>query len=137
MAKKIFTSYYSMSRHIPAGIVQVAISLVVPHWWQPIDRQAETRLAPDKSAFRKDNWKELYQKKMLRLAKNGILQAVVDRLPEGCILLCYERDSKECHRSIALQAMIEFCGVEGSEFIFPERMKPEKKPRPEQTRLFG
>ena len=138
MAKKIYSSYYAVAKYLPPEIVQIGISIVLPFWWQPPDRRVESRLAPDKSAFRKDNWRELYTEKMSRLAANGILQAICDRIPDGSVILCYERDETQCHRSIALRAMIEFCNVQGQEWEYPARAKTGKKVKPgtEQPTLF-
>lgn len=100
--KRLWTCYYGAWRKLPARLVQVRISRTAPEWWQPATRRWEPALAPNDFVWAVRDvpeWEERYLLQLDGLRMSGELQRIVDRLPEGAVLLCWEPSPIGCHRT--------------------------------------
>ena len=92
----IYTSYYASPalRSLPKSR-QVAISVGTPKGWTG---RKEGKLAPTWAMVRMsmdEDYKSAYAAILARLNPKEIAAGM-----DGCVLLCWERDPKECHRSL-------------------------------------
>lgn len=100
--KRLWTSYYSATRLLPSDWMQVRISRTAPKWWHPERPGWVPELAPNDAvwAVRWDSrWEERYEEQLDALRQSGAIAAIIDRLPENAVLLCWEKDHIGCHRT--------------------------------------
>jgi uncharacterized protein YeaO (DUF488 family) len=126
---KIFwTSYYAKARELPKGYVQVQISNRAPKTWHPVLRGCEELLMPESWRRRQRgevvlDWRKDYWTQLTRLQQTGQLKEIVDRLPNNAVLLCYEADKHDCHRTV----LAEFLEREG--LAIAKEFEPPKRER--------
>lgn len=103
--KTLYTSCYGRAKSFPKDALQVQTSHGAPDWWKPqtwngLKRQ-EVFLKPK---HMKDEggktWQQHYREQLDELFQSGALKRIVDGLPEGALLLCFEADQKDCHRGV-------------------------------------
>jgi hypothetical protein len=100
MKKQLHTSYYARSWEHPKAI---AISASVPKWlprpvqqYKPLLPTWQILNALENSVLDHDSYIRCYFE---ILAERGVTpQTVANDLPEGSVLLCYEKSSDACHR---------------------------------------
>lgn len=115
MSKKIFTSYYAKSGRDPLAF---AISCKIPTYINNLN--SFPALAP-KWEFVLDQIKgtttwEHYVERFMHLItveRKLNAQQIVDALPDGAILLCYERsdEAHECHRRLVAEWIEKETGI--------------------------
>lgn len=105
--KKLFTSSYSRASSFPKDAVQVSISRSTPRWWPLAGAKTLSglQLAPSAKTFQmaksgKGDWQQAYFKEITLYYQTGNLEAWLNTLPEGAIMLCWEDRATECHRKI-------------------------------------
>ncbi len=121
--KKIYTSNYARHANNPMAI---GISLTIPDWYE--GKRLEF-LAPKSEMvgkIRKDsaNYNQRkYTREYLDLikARNVDAKQLIEALPDGTILLCYESPNEFCHRRILAEWIEREIG-----FVIPE-WKNEKE----------
>lgn len=110
--KKLFTGYYAKHGKHPLAI---SISVVVPRWFPGMKHYAP--LAP--------TWKLVEAYKMGTIGHKeytkeylGILfrrakpaEQIIAEIPEGSVLLCYEKPPEFCHRHVAAEWLMKHGGV--------------------------
>ena len=97
--KKLFTSYFGRKYK---DRVQVQIASYAPKGWNPPDKMFEPTLVWRNFTKRKQfvgDWRVDYNAQLSEMLATGELQAIIDRLPEGAVMLCWERDPATCHRT--------------------------------------
>jgi hypothetical protein len=107
--KQFLTSCYGRVKQLPKGSVLVQTSTSAPPWLGVSGMKLEAELAP-KSFLTNPNakdWREKYRAQLVKLHKAGTLKEIVDRLPDGAVLLCYEADHCECHRKLLADFLVE------------------------------
>ena len=97
--KKLFTSYFGRRNkdHVPVQIASYA-----PKSWNPPGKLFEPSLVWRHFTNRKKfvgDWRVDYNAQLSEMLATGELQAIIDRLPEGAVMLCWERDPATCHRT--------------------------------------
>lgn len=123
--KKLLTSCYSRSRHIPPDKTQVQTSRSVPNWWIAERKAMEWDLAPTREIFEMakkqpgSDWRGAYRKHLQGLYDRGVLAEIVARLPEGSVLMCWEGDCKDCHRGVLAEFLNGVGLASVSEFPAP------------------
>lgn len=118
---KIYTSYFSMLRHIPEDIIPVAISVYSPPGYKGLSM---TTLAPSKDIlfeYKKNPDEEKYTQaymQQLNMLTPEAVYNILHKLTCGkdCVLLCYEKTGSFCHRNLVAQWM-NSAGYEVQEWI--------------------
>ena len=121
--KKIYTSNYARHGNNPNAI---SISLTVPEWYE--GKRLEY-LAPKSDMVGKikkgsENYNQRkYTREYVDLlrARNVNADKLIDFLPDGAILLCYEKPGDFCHRRLLADWVERHTG-----FVIPE-WKNEKE----------
>jgi uncharacterized protein YeaO (DUF488 family) len=104
--KRLFTSYYAKPGLLP-NQKAVAVSVAVPHWLRHLGIRHCPELAPSPKLLQdfkegRCDEQEYKVRYLYGLALRGKTpQQVADSLPEGSVLLCYEKSGKFCHRHLA------------------------------------
>jgi hypothetical protein len=97
--KKLFTSYYGRRNK---DRVPVQISSYAPKSWNPPGKRFEASLVwrhfRDRKTFEGD-WRDDYREQLEEMLASGELAKIVERLPEGAVMLCWEKDCTTCHRT--------------------------------------
>ena len=139
--KTLFTACYSHAKTLPPEFPQVRTSRGVPEWWNPKHRIDALPFAPSQAVFaaaKADpprNWKAAYRAQLDGLFKSGVLERVVSNLPENSVLLCYEHNPLDCHRSILAAYLVEKGLANVKEFTTAPAEQKKPKP-PENPQLF-
>src|SRR5438552_11273198 len=105
--KTLFTSHYG-KRHKDRA--QVQISSYAPKGWNPPSKLFEPSLVWRHFVRRKEfkgDWRTDYLEQLKGMLADGSLQAALDRIPDGAVLLCWERDHCECHRKVLAEFLRE------------------------------
>jgi len=129
--KKIYTSNYARHGNNPNAI---GISLTIPEWYE--GKRLEY-LAPRKEMVGKIKRGEInynqrrYTMEYLDLLRNRNVdpQKLIDSLPDGAILLCYESPGEFCHRRVLADWVERHIG-----FIIPEWKNEEELEKEEQNK---
>ncbi len=135
--KTLWTACYGRARALPPDFPQVRTSRGVPEWWKPIRRIDALPLAPDASVFAAAkanpprNWQAMYRKQLDMLYKSGVLEKVINQLPENAVLLCFEADQRECHRSILAAYLVEKGLAVVKEYVAAPAERPKKPEDPQ------
>jgi uncharacterized protein (DUF488 family) len=113
--KHFYTSYYARTKNHPRS---VSISIKPPYYYKgahylPLAPSKELLL--DYKAGIADD-AEYTRRFMIQLSALDP-QRVVDNLPNGCILLCYEGLDKFCHRHIVAEWLQQTTGVRVREIM--------------------
>ena len=109
--KKIYTSNYARNGNNPNAF---GISYSSPQWFE--GKRLST-LAPEwdmvDSIKKGSLTEEQYTQKYLLLLKQRKIdpQKLIDTLPDGAVLLCYESPGKFCHRRILAKWVEQYTGV--------------------------
>jgi hypothetical protein len=103
----MFTSCFARWKHIPPGLVPVAISRGIPCWFRG---RRELRLAP--------SWKMLqhmtapeYDAAFARMLARLDPRALYEALGESAVLLCWEAPGLRCHRRFVAEWFERSLGV--------------------------
>lgn len=113
--KNLFTSYYAKSGRHPLA---VSITAVQPRWCT-ISRSCP-ELSPTwslvdgykRGAISREEYTRLYLELLdYRAATSKPAGQIVDQLPEGAVLLCYERTGSFCHRHLAAEWLMKHARV--------------------------
>lgn len=107
--KQIYTSNYARNSNNPKAI---GISLMVPPWYngERMEILAPTREMIEKHKYNKAIYNDNdYSVDYIDLLKERNLtpELVLDMIPDGSILLCYEKPYDFCHRRV-LAEWIEY-----------------------------
>lgn len=110
--KKLITTCYARAKSLPRDIPQVQTSRGAPTWWNAGRKLVEHDLAPSERTFlmakqKAGDWRLEYRKEIERLHSTGKLTTIIDRIPEGSALLCFEGDHLQCHRAVLADFLIE------------------------------
>jgi len=110
--KKLFTSFYHRSPWLNPRALQVQTSRTAPKNWSPNRRMVCMELAPsaailEMSRKRLGDWRDAYRRQLQRLLDSGRLAKIVQQLSPEAILLCYESNPEDCHRSILASFLTE------------------------------
>jgi len=105
--KTLYTSYFSKKFNQQTD-KRICISNIPPKWFS---FPSIAKLAPDTSLLKLymsheinfETYSQMYISKLEYLYTSGQLEGIINSIPEESILMCYEKDSKECHRSVLLQ----------------------------------
>jgi len=130
--KTIYTSNYARHGNNPNAI---AISLTVPEWYEGTRLEY---LAPKSDMVGKirkgsENYNQRkYTREYLDLLKgrNVQPQKLVDSLPDGTILLCYESPGDFCHRRLLADWIERHTGV-----VVPEWKNEKEKEAENQNKV--
>lgn len=117
--KKLFTGYFGKHKNHPLAYV---ITARVPTWVSHALRCRHLKeLAPSEGILHRFKYAgmteaEYAREYMKQLESCGrTAQQIVDSLPEGAVLLCYERSGSFCHRHLAAKWLMKNANVEISE----------------------
>ena len=115
---RVFTTYFAKLRKLDDSIVPVAILRYTPEWYggkqYPIlAPKAETLL--DYKYYSDGDWKKFkrkYEEQLERLDPEEVLEDL-EALSCGkdVALVCFERDSEHCHRSICAKWLRDNLGI--------------------------
>jgi hypothetical protein len=130
--KKIYTSSYSLNGNSPNAI---AISHVIPEYY---GGATLSKVAPSSeilNKFRNDwfdnkpfDYKEAY---LNLLQERGITaQGLIDEIPDGSVLLCYEPAGEFCHRRILAEWIEQETGME-----IPETLEKHTELKNKQDKI--
>ena len=130
--KTIYTSCYSLNANSPDAI---AISHVVPEYFEG---KTLSKLAPTGDMLRKFkddclNYKPInYRKAYIDLLKaRGITpQSLIEEIPDGAVLLCYEPAGEFCHRRVLAEWIEQETG-----FVIPETLEKHTEEKNKQNKL--
>ena len=133
--KTLWTACFGRAKAIPPHLYQVRTSRGVPEWWKPAHRIDALPLAPTQAVMAAAragrNWQAMYRAQLEALYRSGVLERVIDQLPENAVLLCFEGDPRECHRSILAAYLVEKGLATVKEYETPPAPK-----KPENPQLF-
>lgn len=129
--KKLYTSCYALNYRNPNAI---GISFILP---SNFDGKSMAKLAPTVGMISKiKSWvqegeyseKEYVENYINILEERGITaQGLVDELPDGAILLCYEMPGEFCHRRVLADWIYNETGVLVEEAKSYKELKYEAK----------
>ena len=130
-----YTGYYAMSKHYPPGILQVAISRILPEFWGKgeYSHLYDPNLAPTMDILKNTRSKEEYEKRYREEVLEKLKPEFVHWIHKGKMFLCYEAPGKFCHRHILADWLRE-AGYTVEEF--PVFIKTRRKIIPGQLDLF-
>lgn len=132
--KHLITTCYGRVSKLPKGTKLVQTSNGAPDFMSRMGSLFEPDLTPE--AFRnKTDFRVEYPKQLERLYRSGKLKKIVDRLPEGAALLCFEADHCDCHRKILADKLNEWGLAEVHEFTVPAPVKPVAPVNPQMSFL--
>ncbi len=102
--KRLFTSCFAFSRHLPKAAAQVQIARWAPDDWTVPNKMVVRGLAPDEATWKAGkqpggNWRLHYELQLDGLRRAGTLDRMLEAIPEGAILLCWEHSDGNCHRA--------------------------------------
>lgn len=121
--KRFLTTCYGRVSKLPKGTKLVQTSNGAPDFMSRMCALFEPDLTPE--AFRnKTDFRVEYPKQLERLYRSGKLQKIVDRLPDGAALLCFEADHCDCHRKI----LADFLNEKGLAEVHEFSVQPPAKP---------
>lgn len=132
--KRLLTTCYGRVKHLPAGTLQFQTSNTSPEWWQPPTKRAALELAPREFWKARSNpeqtqgihWKARYREQLEDMLKDGSLRKVLESIPDGSAILCYESSCVDCHRGVFADFVNEKGLAEVREFdVSTVRAKPE------------
>lgn len=109
--KKIFTSYYANVRNLPSDLVPIGISVGKNRYFKG-DYMLE--LAPTWAMMKMD--REGYDKAFLKKLSQLNAKEIYERLPDGAVLLCYEKYNDWCHRRCVGEWLERELGIEVTEW---------------------
>lgn len=128
--KKLTTTCYGRTRQLPPTVVQVQTSRMAPPYWDAEHKAMVWEFAPTKEILaaskRGEDWRTMYRWQLTQLASSGRLRELVEGLPDGAVLLCYEGDPKDCHRSI----LAEFINQTGLAIVTELPFVPKERKAP-------
>ena len=122
-SKRIFTSNFARKGSDPKAI---AISAWPPKWYEGagLSILAPTRelvLAAIRGEIEMDDYDEQY----IALLEERIEdpQQIIDEIPNGSYLLCYEKPTDHCHRHVLREWMYQKTGFRMEEWMNPKEMQ--------------
>lgn len=128
--KTLFTGYFGAAKKYPEDKLQVRIASSGPAWWGAKKKSFQPNLVWRLfKAWKKGEWtgdgKADYMDQMDGLKKTGELQRVLDEIPDGSIMLCWETDVCTCHRGWLMEYLLKNEMAHVSEFPLPAKEKVE------------
>jgi hypothetical protein len=137
--KRLWTTCYGRAKQLPENLVQVQTSRSAPQWWQAKMKAMVWEFAPIDKIFamaktKIGDWRLAYRNQIEALDGKGRLKEIIDELPEGAVLLCWEGDHCECHRKVLAEIITEKGYAEVSEFILPPSEHESKRRTPKRSR---
>lgn len=96
--KKLLTTCYGRISKLPKGTKLVRTSVTAPDFLSRMNHMFVPEFAP--IHFKTTDWREQYSKQLDRLLKTGRLHKIMETIPDGAVLLCFEGDHNDCHRKI-------------------------------------
>lgn len=125
--KTIYTSNYARNSNNPKAI---GISLAVPEWYEGVTMR---KLAPMKAMIntfkrKKDAYMERqYSQRYISLLRSRSINAhnLLEEIPDGSILLCYESPGEFCHRRVLADWIEHHTGVHIQEWKNEEELEKE------------
>lgn len=120
--KQLYTSYYAKSgKHALAASISLSSPSFFRTRWIPELAPSPLILKGYKAGvLTNEDYEELYLDLLINDRKLDA-QRIVDQLPEGTILLCYEKSGDFCHRHIAARWLMENADVTISEIVDPPK----------------
>jgi len=122
--KKIYTSNYARNGNNPDAY---AISVYGPKWYNGktlsfLAPRGRTVMDYKKGIISENEYVNQY---INHITKNGTItaQELVDRIPDGAILLCYESVHEFCHRRVFAEWIYIQTGIEILELLNPKEQK--------------
>jgi hypothetical protein len=104
--KTIYTSCYGRAKFFPKGAIPIRTSTSKPDWWIGELRVIKEFIPRSfGKGLTETQWKSDYRAQMGLLWKSGRLEEIVESIPEGAVLLCYEGDWRACHRSVLAEIL--------------------------------
>jgi len=138
--KTLYTACYGRARALPPDFTQVRTSRGIPEWWHPARRIDALPLAPSPQVMSASKvgrpWQPIYRQQLELLYRSGVLEKVIDGLPENSVLLCFESDPRDCHRSILAAYLVEKGIATVKEYVAPPLPVPKKPTPPVDAQLF-
>lgn len=126
--KVVWTCSYGRVKEVPPEIERVRISLKLPAWYsrghelRAIEEFMPSGYLMGRSEFDPDwDWRSRFRLEMMKGSRT--LDGFV-KLPDECVLLCFEKDGAECHRKLVWEMLNERFGVDGGEWPFPPGKEP-------------
>lgn len=129
---KIFTSHHAKIEQLfEMGLTPISISVMFPRY-SKIKYAEFKKLAPRYDMLKMD-WQtyNIQFQKILRGLDPAKIYAHLSELSQGkdIVLLCYEKDRNECHRSIVGEWLEKKLQIKVEEITF----KQEKKKKPDKS----
>lgn len=114
----IYTTYYANLRNIPKGISVYAISngiptgLTLPHFWQAVPSWNSVQ------QYKKTGDWERFKARYLQLLETRGYSAWAELINSGrdIVLVCYEKDPAQCHRSVLSEWLNNHYGLSVKEW---------------------
>jgi uncharacterized protein YeaO (DUF488 family) len=113
--KRLFTGYYARHGKLAEAL---SISVVVPKWYprmRHFPSLAPTWKLVEAYKMGEIGWREYSTEYLSILERRGqTATEIVAKIPEGSVLLCYERPPEFCHRHLAAEWLMrsQQCTVE-------------------------
>lgn len=132
----ILTSYYSNKTGIDNNRNRYcSISVGTPRWKLPYPLAHVKILKPFRVFKKYDNmvdYEREYRKDLDALGVDAIRQAIKEAQgdKENAVLLCYEKDKRECHRYVFAKWWKEHTGEDVEELGESQIAKKEEEPKP-------
>ena len=119
--KKLFTGYFAVAAKYTQDATQVRIASMYPRFWQAKIKTFQPLLVWRnfrmwKNGLFKGDGKADYAEQMDLMVKSGELQKILAGIPDGSILLCYEKEFCTCHRSWLAEYLVKNQLADISEF---------------------
>ena len=106
----IYTSYFANYRKIPNDTIKIAICLYPPKGWTGYKYLELSPSADMLSLAKSGNWSEfikMYRSKLDCLEADEVVENLYDISGNSdIVLLCYEKNPSECHRSLVREWLI-------------------------------
>jgi len=125
--KKIYTSNYARNSNNPKAI---GISFVIPEWY---NGATLPKLAPMQAMIntfkrKKDSYMERqFSQRYISLLRSRDIKAesLLEEIPDGSILLCYESPGEFCHRRVLAEWIEHHTGVHIPEWKNEKELEKE------------
>jgi hypothetical protein len=101
--KTFQVSCYGRARGFPSGSVCIQISSRLPEWWtNPAQfiKELVPRTFGNPQFSDPSKWRPAYVLQLGELYRSRKLDEIVQSIPDGAYLLCFEGDHTQCHRTL-------------------------------------
>ena len=118
----IITTYYSRLKDIPSGYLKLSVSRYLPSDLKKVVDGHILRLAPSQGLLNEykntdmnfEDMKMKFTKELENFKSQSTLREIAET-DENIALICYEKDSFSCHRSIISEILINEFNVKVKE----------------------